>query len=71
MEWTEWNTRLMERTIKQVEGIMSSGQALCSIPKTPTEVNLTGRQVPPTSSLNVFESMQRSQVDKVLTRMAQ
>ena len=38
---------------------------------TPKEVNLTGRQVPPTTSLNVFESMQRSQVDKVLTRMAQ
>ena len=38
---------------------------------TPKEVNLTGRQVPPMTSLNVFESMQRSQVDKVLTRMAQ
>ena len=31
---------------------------------TPKEVYLTGRQVPPMTSLNVFESMQRSQVDK-------
>ena len=34
------------------------------------EVNLTGYQVPPMTLPSVFESMQRSQVDKVLTKMA-
>ena len=37
---------------------------------TPKEVNLTGHQVPPTTLPNVFESMQRSQVYKILTKMA-
>ena len=37
---------------------------------TPKEVNLTGRLVPPTTLPNVFESMQRSQIYKILTRMA-
>ena len=37
---------------------------------TPKEVNLTGHQVPPMLLLSVFESMQRSQVDKVLTKVA-